>query len=42
METNQRARDCEKQVNDVVINIKIWTGGHGFTTGVSPLDKILI
>ena len=42
METDQRASEYEKQVNGVVINGKRWTGGHGFTSGVSPINKILI
>ena len=41
-ETDLRANDYEKQVNGVVINGKRWTGGHGFTSGVSPINKILI
>ena len=32
--------DDEKEVNKVVINVKEWTGGHRFTSGVSPIDKI--
>ena len=32
----RRASDDEKQVNEVLINIKEWTGGHSFTSGVSP------
>ena len=36
METDQRASDCEKQVNSVVIIGKRWTECHGFTSGVSP------
>ena len=39
METDQRASEYEKQVNGVVINVKIWTGGHGFTSGVSPIKN---
>ena len=42
MGTNQRARNCEKQVNGVVINEKIWTEGHRFTSVVSPINKINI
>ena len=30
----------EKKVNEVVNNIKRWTGGHGFTSGVSQVNKI--
>ena len=33
--TEQRESDDEKQVNEVVINVKEWTGGHSFTSGVS-------
>ena len=36
MKTEQRASDGEKQVNEVVINEENRTGGHGFTSGVSP------
>ena len=36
--TKQRASDHEKQVNEVVINVKEWTGGHSFTSGVSPYN----
>ena len=36
METDQRANDYEKQIKGVVFNGKIWTGGHGFTSVVSP------
>ena len=39
MKTNQRASEYEKRVNKVVNNVKIWTGGHRFTSGVSPKDK---
>ena len=28
--------------DDGVINLKRWTGVHGFTSGVSPINKILI
>ena len=42
METGQRASEYENQVNEIVDNVKIWTGGHGFTSGVSPINKILI
>ena len=35
-EKEQRASDDEKQVNEVVINVKEWTGGHSFTRGISP------
>ena len=35
-EREHRASDDEKQVNEVVINVKEWTGGHSFTSGVSP------
>ena len=40
MKTDQRANDYEKQVNAVVINGKRWTGAHGFTSGVSQVNKI--
>ena len=40
METDQCASEYEKQVNGVVINVKRWTGGHRFTSGVSIEDKI--
>ena len=33
---DQQASDDEKQVNEVAINVKEWTGGHSFTSGVSP------
>ena len=36
----QRASYDEKQVNELVINVKEWTGGHRFTSGVSTKDKI--
>ena len=36
VKTDQQANDGEKQVNKVVINVKEWTGGHGFTSGISP------
>ena len=36
MKIGQRASDDEKQVNMVVINEENRTGGHGFTSGVSP------
>ena len=39
METDHRSNDDEKQVNEVVNNEKRWTGGHGFTSGVSQIDK---
>ena len=42
METDQRSNDDEKQLNEVVNNVKRWTGGHGFTNGVSKIDKTLI
>ena len=32
----QRASDDEKKGNEVVINVKEWTGGQSFTSGVSP------
>ena len=35
METDQRSNDDEKQVNEVVNNVKRWTGGHVFTSRVS-------
>ena len=37
MKTDQRSNDDEKQVNKVVNNVKRWTGGHGFTSGVSQI-----
>ena len=37
---DQRSNDDEKPVNEVVNNVKIWTGGHGFTSGVSQVNKI--
>ena len=40
MQTDQRASDGGKRVNGVVINGKRWTRGHGFTSGVSPEDKM--
>ena len=40
MKTDQRASDGEKRVNVVVINGRRWTGGHEFTSGVSPQDKM--
>ena len=42
MEMDQWSNDDEKQVNEVVTNVKRWTGGHGFTSGVSQIDKTLI
>ena len=42
MEMDQKASEYEKQVNKIVNNVKRWTGGHGFTSGVSPINKILI
>ena len=39
IETDQWSNDDEKQVNEVVNNVKRWTGGHGFTSGVSQLIK---
>ena len=36
VKTDQQASNDEKQVNKVVINVKEWTGGHGFTSGISP------
>ena len=42
MKMDQRASDDGKKVNEVVNNVKRWTGGHGFTSGVSPINKILI
>ena len=36
MKTEQRASDDDKQVNKVVINEENRTGGHSFTSGVSP------
>ena len=40
METDQRSNDDGKQINEIVNNVKRWTGGHGFTSGVSQVDKI--
>ena len=40
METDQRASDGGKKVNEVVINGKIWNGGHRFTSSVSLEDKM--
>ena len=40
MKTDQRASDGEKQVNGVVNDVKRWTGGHRFTSGVSLQDKM--
>ena len=40
MKTYQRDSDGRKQVNGVVINVKMWTGGHKFTSGVSLEDKM--
>ena len=37
--SDQRSNDDEKQVNEVVNNVKRWTGGHGFTSGVSQVNK---
>ena len=31
-----------KQVNEVVNNVKRWTEGRGFISGVSYINKILI
>ena len=42
MQMDQRESDYGKKVNEVVNNVKIWTGGHGFTSGVYPINKILI
>ena len=42
MKTAQRSIDDGKKVNKVVNNVKRWTGGHGFTSGISPINKILI
>ena len=42
MKMDQQESDGGKQVNGVVINGKKWTGGHGFTSGVSVINKILI
>ena len=42
MKTGQRASDDGKQVNEVVKNVIKWNGGHGFTSGVSPINKKLI
>ena len=42
MKMDQRASDDGKQVKEVVNNVKRWIGGHGFTSGVSPIKKILI
>ena len=39
---DQRSSDDEKQVNEDVINVREWTGGHRFTSGVSSKDKIHI
>ena len=36
VKTDQQASNDEKQVNKVVINVKEWAGGHGFTSGISP------
>ena len=38
--SDQRSNDDEKQVNEVVNNVKRCTGGHGFTSGVSQVNKI--
>ena len=35
VKTGQRASDDEKQVNKVINNVKEWTRGHSFTSGVS-------
>ena len=40
METDQRASEDGKQVNGVVINGKIWTRDHGFTSGVMHIKCI--
>ena len=37
---DQRGSDAEKCVNGVVINGKKMDQGHGFTSGVSPEDKM--
>ena len=42
MKSDQRINDDEKQVNEVLNNVKRWTEGHGFTSGVSQLNKTLI
>ena len=39
MKTEQRASDDEKAANVVVINEKNRTGGHSFTSGVSPKNN---
>ena len=40
MKSDQWSNDDKKQVNEVVNNVKRWTGGHGFTSGVSQVNKI--
>src|SRR5664279_128226 len=35
VKTDQQASNNEKQVKEVVINVKEWTGDHGFTSGIS-------
>ena len=40
MEIDQRASDGGKQVNGILINVKRWTGGYRFTSGVSLEDKM--
>jgi len=39
VKTDQQASNSKKQVKEVVINVKEWTGGHSFTSGVSPKDN---
>ena len=40
MKSDQWSNDDENQENEVVNNVKRWTGGHGFTSGVSQVNKI--
>ena len=37
-----RASDDKKKLNEVVINVKEWTGGYRFTSGVSPKDRYML
>ena len=39
MKSDQWSNDDEKKVNEVVNNVKRWTRGHGFTSGVSQVNK---
>ena len=40
MKSDQGSKDDENKVNEVVNNVKRWTGGHGFTSRVSQVNKI--